>query len=60
MKHPDIFFGVAGTAGTITLTQVNAVLACLAGLLTVAVMTLRLRREWKQRNITTTKDGDNE
>lgn len=57
-QHADIFFGATGTLGTITLTQVNAVLACVAGVLTVAVMSFRLRREWKSRNLKPSKDGD--
>lgn len=50
MKHGDIVFGAVGTVGTITLTQFNAMLACAAGILTVGVMALRFRREWKNRN----------
>ena len=50
MKNGDIVFGTLGTVGTITLAQFNAILACGAGLLTVGVMGLRLRREWKHRN----------
>lgn len=50
MKHADIIFGTVGTASTAVLTQVNTVLACIAGVLTVGVMALRFRREWKNRN----------
>jgi len=46
----DVIFGTAGTAGTITLSQINAYLAFMVGVLTVIVMTIRLRREWKNRN----------
>lgn len=50
MKHGDIFFGAIGTAGTALLSTINVVLACLAGLLTVGIMALRFRREWKHRD----------
>lgn len=50
MKHGDIVFGTIGTLGTITLTQFNAMLAFAAGILTVGVMALKFRREWKSRN----------
>lgn len=50
MKHGDIVFGTAGTVGTITLAQINTALAFAAGILTVGVMAIRFRREWKHRN----------
>lgn len=46
----DITFGAAGTIGTVGLSQINLMLGFLAGVLTVAVMLLRLRKEWKDRN----------
>jgi hypothetical protein len=49
-NHWDWIFGSVGTLGTITLGHVNAALACATGLLTVCVMLLKLRREWKNRN----------
>jgi hypothetical protein len=50
MKHGDIVFGTVGTAGTFGLGTVNLWLGCVAGVLTVGVMAIRLRREWKHRN----------
>lgn len=50
MDNRDIVFGVVGTTTSLTLSQVNVGLGCLAGLLTVAVMGLRLRKEWRNRN----------
>lgn len=55
-KQWDIIFGTAGTIGTITLAQVNAILACFAGLLTIFVMAMRARREWRNRNDNTPDD----
>ncbi len=49
-KNWDLIFGAGGFAGTITLDQVNKVLACAVGLLTVLILIFRLRREWKYRN----------
>lgn len=49
MKQPDLWFGTLGTAGTLTLATVNVFLGCVAGLLTISVMALRLRREWRAR-----------
>lgn len=49
-KHWDVYFGVGGTVGSITLGQVNAVLGTVTMILTLGVMALRLRREWKSRN----------
>lgn len=56
MKNIDICFGIAGSVTTWGLTAVNGILALIAGILTVAVMVLRLRREWKIRN----RDPDDE
>lgn len=58
MKKFDVIFGTAGTTATLTLNQINSILALVAGLLTVGVMFLRLRREWKNRNASITKDGN--
>ena len=49
-KQWDILLGTVGTAGTITLSTINAWLALTAGILTVFVMALRARREWKGRD----------
>lgn len=49
-NHGDIVFGVAGTVGSLGLGTINVMLGCIAGLLTCAVMAVRLRKEWKNRN----------
>jgi hypothetical protein len=49
-KHWDIAFGSGGTVAVITLAQFNQALACGAGLLTLAILALRLGREWRNRN----------
>ena len=50
MKHGDILFGAIGTSATFGLAQVNQVLACIAGVMTVVVMGIKLTKEWKNRN----------
>jgi len=50
MKHGDIIFGAIGTTSTALLSQINVVLACAAGVLTVGVMALKFRREWRNRD----------
>lgn len=49
-KHWDVMFGAGGILTTLTLTQVNQLLALGVGLLTLFVMMLRARREWRSRN----------
>ena len=50
MKHGDILFGAIGTSATFGLAQVNQILACIAGVMTIIVMGVKLRKEWKSRN----------
>lgn len=50
MKHGDVLFGAVGTVGTFGLAQFNLLLGCVAGLLTVAVMGMKARKEWRDRN----------
>ena len=50
MNNGDIAFGVIGTAGTFGLGQINLVLGCTAGVLTIAVMLMRLRKEWRDKD----------
>ena len=50
MKHGDILFGTIGTSATFGLAQFNQVLACIAGVLTIIVMSVKLLKEWKSRN----------
>lgn len=49
-KHWDVIFGAGGVAATWGLTRVNLFLAFVAGVLTVFILTLRLAREWRNRN----------
>lgn len=49
-KHWDVLFGAGGIATTLTLTQFNQMLACAAGLVTLFVLVMRARREWRHRN----------
>lgn len=46
----DVIFGTAGTAATFGLGFVNVAAGCIAGVLTVGILILRLRREWIHRN----------
>lgn len=48
MKHGDIIFGVIGTGSTIGFAFFNGVLASIAGVLTILVMSIRLLREYKR------------
>lgn len=50
MKSGDIIFGAVGTGATFGLAQFNLWLGCIAGLLTCSVMTLKLCKEWRDRN----------
>ena len=51
MKHNgDLFFGALGTSLSFGLGSLNLALGCTAGALTVFVMLLRARREWRHRN----------
>jgi Na+/proline symporter len=49
MKN-DILIGTVGTATTFGLGFFNVVLGCIAGILTVSILLLKLRREWQHRN----------
>lgn len=50
MKHWDIALGTGGTLATITLGGVNVALATVSGLLTIFILAVRARREWRNRN----------
>lgn len=43
-------FGTVGTIATFSLAQVNAVIGCIAGLLTIAYVGLGVRHRWVNRN----------
>lgn len=53
MNEPgkDFLIGGSGIFATITLAQFNHMVACAVGLVSLAVMALRLGREWKRKNI---------
>ena len=46
----DIILGTLGSMAAFTLGAINVFLGISAGLLTVGVMGLRFRKEWKNRN----------
>jgi hypothetical protein len=51
--NEDARFGLVGTLGTITslsLTQVNALLGCVAGVLTIIYVGLGVRQRWRNRD----------
>lgn len=50
MKHGDILFGTIGTTATFGLSLINLTLGCIAGVMTVLVMGIKLKKEWKNRN----------
>ena len=58
MKHGDILFGAIGTSATFGLAQVNQILACIAGVMTIIVMGVKLRKEWKSRNAKPSSQDD--
>jgi hypothetical protein len=45
--------GTIGTVTTLSLTQINAALGCVAGVLTIVYLALGIRKRWLNRN---TKD----
>lgn len=46
----DIGFGSGGTFAILSLASINATLAAGCGALTLAILALRLRREWRKRD----------
>ena len=50
MKHGDVMLGAAGSVATFVASHFNEFLGSCVGLVSLAVMLLRLRREWKHRN----------
>ncbi len=49
-KHWDTMFGWVGALGTVTIGHINLYVGTAVGLVTLAVMLFRLRREWLNRN----------
>lgn len=47
----DFAIGGTGIMATISLAQFNQMLACGVGILSIAVMTMRLAREWRRKQI---------
>lgn len=50
MKHGDLLFGTIGTGSSLGLAHINLALGISAGVVTLCVMILRLRREWNHRD----------
>ncbi len=50
MRQWDIGIGAVGTVATISFAEINQALACVAGVLTIALLCYRVRREHKRRN----------
>lgn len=46
----DIGFGGSGVLAVLSLSNLNAGLAAGCGALTLAILALRLRREWRKRD----------
>lgn len=49
-KHTDVCFGFVMTAVTWTVSHFNEIVGACIGVTSLAVMIIRLRREWKHRN----------
>ena len=49
-QYWDVMFGVSGAITTLSLTLVNQLLAFCAGVVTLLILGLRLRREWQHRD----------
>jgi len=52
----DLLVGVAGTVTTWGFAEANAVVAFLAGVLTLILLGFRVRREWLRRNLGFVRD----
>ena len=50
MRNGDVILGTLGSTATFTLGAINVWLGITAGVLTVSVMFLKLRREWNHRD----------
>ena len=51
MKNGDVILGTIGSTATFTLGALNVWLGICAGVLTVSVMAIKLRREWRHRDL---------
>ncbi len=50
MKYGDVMFGTVAAIFTYAAGHFNEILAAVVGLVSLCVMLLRLRREWKHRD----------
>ena len=50
MKNWDIPFGASGFVATISIATVNQAMATVIALMTIFILSLRMCREWKNRN----------
>jgi hypothetical protein len=46
----NVLFGTIGTATTFLASHFNYALGCFAGMLTVGILLIRIRKEWRHRN----------
>lgn len=49
-KYWDVLFGTGGFLTSLTLAQWNQLVALAVGLLTLFILIMRSRREWRNRN----------
>lgn len=49
-RNFDLLFGAAGSGGALWLTHINVCLGIMVATVTLAIMLIRLRKEWKHRN----------
>lgn len=49
-RHTDVAFGFTMTAVTWIASHFNEIVGALIGVTSLAVMIIRLRKEWKHRN----------
>ena len=49
-KHWDTIFGTTMAAGTITLAHINTAIGISVGLVSLFIVIIRARKEWKNRN----------
>lgn len=46
----DVLFGIVGTGVTFGLSQLNLILGCISGVLTIGILIIKFRREFADRN----------
>jgi hypothetical protein len=50
MNNGDVIFGTIATSGSLVLSSYNLFMGCVAITLTVAILALRLRKAWRNRD----------